>query len=113
MVNPTGAFVPVFTVIEFVNGFLFGLLLYRRDDRQRGFGELVCLTALCVLLQYGVNVVRTYFLAEMYFGGKFRETFVMRIPSTVIMAGVKIIGILAIEPVMGRLTAIVRENDRV
>lgn len=106
LINPTGPFVPVFTVIEFINGFLFGLFFY--TSKNRNLKVVILCALLCVLLQYGVNVVRTYFLAQMYLGGKFREAFITRIPSTVIMAVVKFAGIILLEPAVVRLKQLVK-----
>jgi len=56
-----------------------------------------------VLLQYLVNILRTFALAELYYNGNFVATFVMRLPSTTFMAAVKIVVIIAIEPIMGNV----------
>ena len=107
LINPTGPFVPVFTVIEFVNGFLFGLFFYTPKDVKRPIKTIVLCAALCVVLRYGVNVIRTYLLAYMYMGGKFYAAFITRIPSTVIMAVVKFVGIILLEPAKNRLKKLV------
>lgn len=108
MANPTGAFIPVFTVLEFVNGFLFGLLLYHTGKESKIKFTLMML--LCVVLQTAVNlVVRTYFLAELYYGGKYMVTFISRIPSTTIMAGAKIVLILLIEPFKKQIIKVIRD----
>ncbi len=99
LANPTGPFVVWFTLIEFVNGFLFGLLLFRENDDMPKYRLLLC-TVICVLLQYFVNILRTFALAELYYNGNFVSTFIMRLPSTTFMAAVKIFVIIAIEPVM-------------
>ena len=109
LVNPTGPFVPVFTIIEFVGGFLFGLILYRSgEDVPKS--SLVIRTIICVLLQYAVNIIRTYFLAELYFDGKFLACFVTRIPSTTVMAVVKICAIILIEPFMKTIMKALKKN---
>ena len=106
--NPTGAFIPVFTVLEFVNGFLFGLLLYYTGKESKTKFTLTML--LCVVLQTAVNLfVRTYFLSELYYGGKYMVTFISRIPSTTIMAGVKIVLILLIEPFKKQIIKVIRD----
>ena len=107
--NPTGPFMPMFTLIEFANGFLFGLILYHKDEEKCNGVIFVIRVVLCVLLQYLVNVIRTYMLAEMYYGGKFLATFVQRLPSTSIMAGVKIFAIIIIEPFMKTILRMIRK----
>lgn len=102
LANPTGPFMPWFTVIEFMGGFLFGLILFR-GNRDRSRLNFVFRVVLCVVLQYLVNIIRTYMLAELYYGGKFLVTFVSRIPSTTIMAGVKIAALIIIEPFMDNI----------
>ncbi|MBE7030855.1 MAG: folate family ECF transporter S component [Ruminococcaceae bacterium] len=99
--NPTGAFVPIFTVLEFLNGFLFGLFLYRGTGE--GFTKLsfVVRTLVCVALQLAVNLfIRTYFLSELYYGGNFLPLFITRIPTTGIMAAIKVVVMIALEPFM-------------
>ncbi len=109
LINPTGPFIPVFTAIEFVNGFLFGLFFYTAKERKMWLTVLFALV--CVLLQYGVNIIRTYYLAEKIMGGNFYETFALRIPSTVIMAVVKFAGIILLEPAKKRLKQIVNKYN--
>ncbi len=106
--NPTGAFVPVFTLLEFVNGFLFGLFLfYNGKERKTRFFVMMLI---CVMLQTGINLfVRTYFLSEMYYGGKYMATFISRVPSSVIMAGIKIVIITLVEPFKERIINAVRD----
>ena len=106
--NPTGAFVPVFTVLEFVNGFLFGLFLYYSGKESKA--RFVALVLVCVILQTCVNLfVRTYFLSELYFGGNYPATFVSRVPSSLIMAGVKIVLLILIQPFKAQIIDAVRD----
>lgn len=109
LANPTGAFMPVFTILEFAGGFLFGLILYHKDSDSKIGVSFAVRVVICVLLQYLVNVIRTYMLAQMYYDGKFWFTFVQRIPSTSIMAGVKIFGIIIIEPFMKTILKMIRK----
>ncbi len=106
-INPTGPFVPVFTAIEFINGFLFGLFLYHTPGAKKTFAITAVSVVLCVVLQYGVNVIRTYFLAHMYMGGKFYAAFISRIPSTTIMAVVKVVAVMAFEPLIDRFQKVI------
>lgn len=106
-INPTGPFVPVFTAIEFVNGFLFGVFLYHAPEVKKNFAITTVCVVLCVVFQYVVNIIRTYFLAHMYMGGKFYAAFISRIPSTTIMAVVKIVVIIIFEPIINRFEKIV------
>ncbi len=107
--NPTGPFMPVFTLLEFAGGFLFGLVLYHKDEENRLGALFIARVVLCVALQYLVNIIRTYLLSQMYYDGKFWFTFVSRIPSTSIMAGVKIFAIIIIEPFMKTILKMIRK----
>ncbi len=108
LVNPTGAYVPVFTILEFVNGFLFGLLLFEGKEKTRLV--FYAMVVLCVVLQTSVNLfVRTYFLSELYFDGKYYATFVSRVPSSLIMAGAKLVIISLVRPFTRRIVGAVRE----
>ena len=65
----------------------------------------------CVVLQTLVNLfVRTYFLAELYYGGKFMVTFVPRILTTTVMGVFKIVVMLALEPFMKMFIKALREK---
>ncbi len=104
LANPTGPYVLIFTVFEFVNGFLFGLFLFRGSKNQMNILIFLSKIVICVLLQAFVNLVlRTYFLSEMYYGGKFYATFISRVPSNVIMIFGKTFIILALEPFVKNL----------
>ncbi len=106
--NPTGAFVPVFTVLEFVNGFLFGLLLYYNGKEKKA--KFFVMMLVCVALQTCVNLfIRTYFLSEMYYGGKYTATFISRVPSSAIMAGAKVVIITLVQPFKERIIDVVRD----
>lgn len=106
--NPTGAFVPVFTVLEFINGFLFGLLLYYNNKETKT--KFFSMVLVCVALQTCVNLfVRTYFLSEMYYGGKYTATLISRVPSSAVMAVVKVVLILLIEPFKKQIIKVIRD----
>ena len=99
-VSASGAPIPLFTIIEFVNGFLFGLFFYQGVDKnKRAMWKTIVLALICVVLQYGANLLRVPVLAELQ-KLTLLETFILRIPSTTLMLVVKFIGIILIEPHM-------------
>lgn len=111
VINPTGAYIPVFTVMEFINGLLFGLFLYRNRNEKQKFIKLIFLALVCVLLQFCVNMFwRTYELS-MLLDTPFWAKFIERIPSNVAMVACKLVVIVLLEPHMGKFRKIVlREN---
>ena len=111
LMNPTGAFIPVFTVMEFVNGVFFGLLLYRGTDTERGLLKTIVLAFICALLQFCVNMFwRTYELSAMY-ESPFWAMFATRLPGNVVMVACKVVIIALLEPYMNRFKKMVLKID--
>ena len=99
-VSASGAPIPLFTVIEFINGFIFGLFFFKGSTtKERPLIKTVLYAFLCVVIQYIVNLLRVPVLAELQHL-TFYETFLLRIPSTTLMLIVKFVGIILIEPYM-------------
>ncbi len=107
--NPTGAFVPVFTLMEFVNGMLFGFFLYRTANTKRSFKWLLLLIFICAALQFCVNMFwRTYELARLYYGvDKFWALFISRLPGNVVMIACKVAVVMLLEPSMNTFRKII------
>lgn len=99
-VSASGAPIPLFTVIEFINGFIFGLFFFKGENSsKRPLYKTVIYALLCVVIQYIVNLLRVPVLAGLQNLTLF-EVFIMRIPSTTLMLIVKFAGIILIEPYM-------------
>lgn len=107
-VSASGAPIPLFTVIEFVNGFVFGLFFFRSDSKSRPVWKTVVFAALCVVIQYIINLLRVPVLAGLQHL-TLMETFIMRIPSTTLMLVVKFAGIILVEPYIRNLKSIVKK----
>ena len=109
--NPTGPFIPVFTVMEFINGMFFGLFMFRASNTGRSLRWTFLLILICSMLQFGVNMFwRTYELARMYYGGHFKPLFMSRLPGNVVMVACKIFVVMIFEPYMTRFTKMIRKN---
>ena len=67
--NPTGAFMPVFTLIAGLQGLIYGVLLYHKQDNFRLFGqnETVSLCIRAVIARV-IDVVLINLLLNTYFG---------------------------------------------
>ena len=67
--NPTGAFMPVFTIIAGVQGLIYGILLYHKQDKLSLFGlnESVSLAIRAVIARL-LDVVIVNLLLNTYFG---------------------------------------------
>lgn len=106
-VSASGAPIPLFTIIEFINGFLFGLFFFEgaRSDK-RPLWKTVIFALLCVIIQYAFNLLRVPVLAELQ-KLTLIETFIMRIPSTTLMLVVKFVGIILIEPHMASFKKVI------
>ena len=110
--NPTGAFVPIFTVMEFVNGMFFGFFLYRSSNTRRKLVWVFLLIFICAVLQFCVNMFwRTYELARLYYGvDKFRALFVSRLPGNVVMVICKVAIVMMLEPYMNKFRDAIVKN---
>lgn len=98
LINPTGAFIPVFTLMEFVNGALFGLFLYKNGEQQRKLAKVFLAALACTLLQFCVNMFwRTYELSSMY-KSPFWAMFATRLPGNIVMIVCKVAIIMMLEP---------------
>ena len=85
LANPTGAYIFWFTLIEFVNGFLFGVFFYRAQIKTEKKLYFVLRALLCVVSQLAVNMfLRTYLLMKLGFMSpelSFLQAFAMRFPA--------------------------------
>ena len=106
-VSASGAPIPLFTVIEFINGFVFGLFFYRGENKKKSpIFKIAIYALLCVVIQYIVNLLRVPVLASLQHL-TLLEVFIMRIPSTTFMLFVKFAGIILIEPYMDKFRKII------
>lgn len=108
--NPTGAFVPIFTVMEFINGAFFGLFLYRSANAKHSVTAVFVLVLVCAILQFCVNMFwRTYELARLYYGvDKFWGLFVSRLPGNIVMVVCKVAVVMLMEPYMHRFGKLIK-----
>lgn len=62
LVNPTGAFLPQLTAVEFLYGFIYGFLFYKRGEKLYYFN-----VAVCDIVQFLVNMIlKTFILSSIY-----------------------------------------------
>ena len=113
--NPTGAYIFWFTLIEFINGFLFGLFFYRSEIKQEKKWFFVVKAVLCVLSQFAVNMIfRTYILLKLGFLSQeltFRGAFLARFPASFAMTVVKFVVLLALESFIPLIIKTVRKRE--
>lgn len=103
-INPVGAYIWQFTFIEFIYGFLYGLIFYKNGKiKKSGITDKTagCLAAvaICVILQFAFNIfVKTYFLMSLGFMPDLYWADVLtRLPSCAVMAVIKFIAIFITE----------------
>lgn len=112
LANPTGAYIPWFTLIEFVNGFLFGLF-FCRNEWEKGKKIFSLMAVLCVTSQFLVNMfLRTYLLLTLGFLSPeltFWGAFAMRFPASFIMTVFKFAVLFILYPFMGMFIKSVRK----
>ena len=111
LINPTGAFIPVFTIMEFVNGFLFGLFLYMNTGQRRKLPRVLVTALICTLLQFCVNMFwRTYELSSLY-KSPFWTLFATRLPGNIAMVVCKVAIIMLLEPYMNRFRKMIFKDQ--
>lgn len=110
--NPTGGYIFWFTLIEFVNGFLFGVFFYRSNFERDSAPAFVLKAVLCSLAQLAVNMVlRTYILVDLGFVPmSFAKAFIVRLPASGSMAVLKVPVLVALESFVPRLVRIARKR---
>lgn len=92
LVNPTGAFLPQLTLIEFLYGFLYGVFFYRLSDKY-----YVLKIIIIAIVQNIINMLlKTYVLSLFY--GPFKAMFISRIPMCALQMIIIIIGLVLIKP---------------
>ncbi len=107
LINPTGAFIPVFTLMEFVNGLLFGIFLFKNSNKRRNHLTLIVFALICTLLQFCVNMFwRTYELSSLYVS-PFWTLFCARLPGNIVMIVCKVVIIMLLEPYMNSFRKLV------
>ena len=112
-VNPIGGYIPWFTLIEFVNGFVFGMLFYRTDTRRMNLFELAFRAVLCSFTQLAINMFgRTYILVVLGFMPQsFWNAFAIRLPASALMAVIKVPALIMLEGVVPSLVAMARAAE--
>lgn len=112
--NPTGAYIPWFTLIEFVNGFLFGVFFYHAEIKKEKKLFFLVRTLLCVFSQLAINMfVRTYLLLKLDFMSSelgFWNAFALRFPASFTMTVVKFIVLGALEGFMPLFIKVIRKR---
>ena len=98
--NPTGAFLWQITVLEFINGVLFGLFLKKDSRLKFSYGLIIC-----VLLRLIINLfVKTPILMSVgYLPSSFKTALIMRLPSSLVLAVCEIILIPAVYKLMKKI----------
>ena len=110
--NPTGGYVFWFTLIEFANGFLFGVFFYRLGSRKDSAPMFMLKAVLCSLAQLAVNMIlRTYILVDLGFIPLgFAKAFAVRLPASGLMAVLKVPVLVALESFVPRLVRMARNR---
>jgi len=113
--NPTGAYIPWFTLIEFANGFLFGVFFYRAKMKPEKKLFFIIRTLLCVVCQLAINMFfRTYLLLKLGFLSNelsFWDAFIIRFPASFSMTVVKFIILAALEGFMPLFIKTIRKRE--
>ena len=102
LLAPSGALLPQITLIEFLNGFVFGIFFFRQNISSRSY---LLRTVACVLVLFGVDMVLTTAVLSLWVGifPSFGVAFATRIVAGVIKAALHFIVIFALKGYLGRI----------
>ena len=96
IVFPVGAYFPGFTVTEIVRGFIFGFILHKKTTVPRATATVVSSQIICSFL------LNSFWLT--FTGQEFIPTLIGRVPQTLIMIPVQIIGIMIFSKYLERVS---------
>ncbi len=99
LVNPTGAFIPYLTMIEFLFGFLYGLMFYNLGNRR-----YIISTAVCDVLQLIINLFLKTFVLSFSFGMPYVATLITRTPICLIQFVLVFVVLVIIRPFLNKIT---------
>lgn len=113
--NPTGAYIFWFTLISFVNGFIFGLFFYRCTGEKEAFWRFALKAVLCSAAQLAINMIfRTYILVKLGFlPQSFASAFFLRLPGSLTMAVIKVPVLIALESFVPQLVTMLHKGEKV
>lgn len=87
VLSPTGAFLPQVSAIEFVYGFIFGIMFYKKNISV--FKIVVC-AAIQMLI---INLFGTSYVLKEFFGGNYFAAISARIPTAILNTAIQIISL--------------------
>ena len=88
LVKPSGAFVPVFTLIAMVQGLIYGLIVYRKHSQRTGWGRTVETAVRAVIARILdvaiINLLLNTLAISMMYGKVFNVLFSSRLVKNLI-----------------------------
>lgn len=99
IVNPTGAFIPYLTMIEFLFGFLYGLMFYKLGGKH-----YIISTAVCDIIQLIINLFLKTFVLSFTFDMPYAATLITRVPICLIQFVLVFAVLVIIRPFLNKIT---------
>ncbi len=84
LLSPTGAFLPQVSAVEFIYGYIFGIMFYKKDISI--FKIVIC----AVLQMLVINLFGTSYVLKAFFGNKYSAAIITRLPTAVLNAAIQI-----------------------
>ena len=96
LIAPSGAFLPQITLIEFLNGFVFGIFFFKQNISPKSY---IFRTVACVLILFGIDMLLTTAVLSLWVGifPSFGVAFAARIVAGIIKAVLHFIVIFALK----------------
>ena len=83
--SPTASFLPQVSAIEFVYGFIFGIMFYKKD---MSILKIVICAAIQMLI---INLFGTSYVLKGFFGDKYSAAVLTRLPTAILNTGIQIV----------------------
>lgn len=91
LLSPTGAFLPQVSAVEFVYGYIFGIMFYKKDISTLKI--VIC----AVIQMLVINLFGTSYALKSFFGDKYTAAIITRLPTAVLNAAIQIAMLLILK----------------
>ncbi len=107
-VNPTSAFLPQLTIIEFVIGFAFGFVFfgYGKEQSKKTYTFKVILADVVIFL---INMLLKTYILALTFGMNFNVMLMSRLPVCAVQAVITFVVLFMIKPFLSKFSKMTGE----
>lgn len=98
IINPTGAFIPLLTLIEFVYGFIYGVFFYNVK-----ISRYYLFVVISGIVQFILNIFLKTYILSVSFTMDYSVLFISRFPACAVQFGIYIVILMLIKPFLKNL----------